>query len=491
MEKDPSVRVRFAPSPTGYLHVGGARTALFNYLFARSHGGKYILRIEDTDQVRSTDLAAKQVLESLKWLGMEWDEGPEVGGPNGPYYQAQRLSIYKEKLEELKNGSHVYACFCTDAELTEKKNRAEALGLPSVYDGRCRNFSAEEVATKISQGIQHTWRFKAENRVVSFDDRVRGLVRFDTKLTGDFVIVKSDGFPTYNFAVVVDDAMMKITHVLRGDDHISNTPRQILIYEALGYPVPVFCHISMILGANKEKLSKRHGATDLLEFKEQGYLPDALLNHLALLGWAPSDGVEIISKEKLKQVFLGTSFNASPAVFDYAKLNFINAHAIRSLSPDQARKEFGPFLDKISFVSEFRKRSVEDQKAMLEAVRPHCQKLSDIEKELSVFFNENLVIAEEAKPEFFTGEATKALVELALSLWKTNSSDFISGEEMKILQNESKTKLNLGGKKFFKPMRLALTGVEHGLELDHLFRLVRRERLLKRLEFSLSQIKLD
>lgn len=480
-----SVRVRFAPSPTGYLHVGGARTALFNYLFARSHGGTFILRIEDTDRVRSTDEAAAQVIESLKWLGLEWDEGPGVGGPHEPYYQAQRLAIYQKHLDRLKEKKAVYPCFCSDEDLSEKKKRAEAMGLPSVYDGKCRNLNASEVETKTKSGIPFTWRFKAENKTVSWDDLVRGLVKFDTKLVGDFVIVKSDGYPTYNFAVVVDDAEMKISHVLRGDDHISNTPRQILLYESLGFPVPIFCHISMILGPNKEKLSKRHGATSVLEFKNEGYLPDPFINHLALLGWAPADGVEVIPRETLKKVFKEARFNAAPAVFDYAKLTYLNGLAIRELPPEKAAELFMPYVEAAEFAAGAKALPPAVLREMLTAVQGHCHRLADVEKELRVFFNEELQIPEELASAWIKTDSTKKLFALAVEKLGAGKSEHVEPTEMEALKNESKNQ-GIAGKNYFKPIRLALTGSEHGLELDILLKYLGRSQVIGRFRRALG-----
>ncbi len=479
------MRVRFAPSPTGYLHVGGARTALFNYLFARSNGGKFILRIEDTDRARSTDEAAAQVIESLKWLGLEWDEGPEVGGPNAPYYQAQRLPIYQKHLERLKEKKAVYPCFCSDDDLTEKKKRAEAMGLPSVYDGKCRNLSAAEIETKTKEGIPHTWRFKAENKMVSWDDLVRGLVKFDTKLVGDFVIVKSDGFPTYNFAVVVDDAEMEITHVLRGDDHISNTPRQILLYESMGFPVPVFCHISMILGPNKEKLSKRHGATSVLEFKNEGYLPDPLINQLALLGWAPADGVEVISRQKLKEVFKEARFNAAPAVFDYAKLNYLNGLAIREMPPEKAIPLLLPYVEASPFASMAKSLAPETLREMLAAVQGHCHRLADVERELRVFFLDEVQVSEELSTAWIKTELSKKLFDLAVQKLDNGNTGVIKPDEMESLKVEAKNQ-GIAGKNYFKPIRLALTGSEHGLELDILLKFLTRTQVVKRMRLALG-----
>lgn len=285
------VRTRFAPSPTGYLHIGGARTALFNYLYAKAKGGSFIIRIEDTDQERSTKESEKIILEALEWLGIKADEGPQEGGSYGPYRQSERLEIYKKYTQYLLERHLAYPCFCTDEELEAKQERSKKLGIPHVYDGKCRNLSAKEVEEKIQKGIPYAIRFKVEPKEIVVDDIVQGRVKFDSRLIGDFIIVKSDGFPSYNYAVVIDDYEMKITHVIRGVGHLSNTPRQILIHEALGLPLPKYAHISEIVGTDKKKLSKRRGATSVMFFKELGYLSEALVNYMALLGWYPEDAV--------------------------------------------------------------------------------------------------------------------------------------------------------------------------------------------------------
>ena len=298
------VRTRFAPSPTGHLHVGGARTALFNYLYARSRKGSFILRIEDTDQERSTEDSKVKMFESMRWLGLDWDEGPEKGGGFGPYVQSQRLDIYKSITENLINEGKAYRCFCTPDELETKKKEQEAKGLNPIYDGKCRNLGPEEIHEMLSQGRLFTVRFIVNHQEVIVEDIVQGHVTFDSRIIGDFIIVKSDGFPTYNYAVVVDDHAMEISHVIRGVGHLSNTPRQILISEALGYNLPRYAHVSQIVGSDRKKLSKRHGATSLEEYAKMGYLPEAFLNYLALLGWSTPDGEEFVRKEKLEKTNL-------------------------------------------------------------------------------------------------------------------------------------------------------------------------------------------
>jgi len=285
------MRVRFAPSPTGQLHVGNARTALFNWLLARGKDGTFILRIEDTDAERSTRESEVSILEDLRWLGLDWDEGPDVGGPHGPYRQSERLHLYASYANELIGGDHAYYCFCSPQTLDSERRSMLAAGRPPKYGGTCRGLSKEESAKRVEAGERPVIRFRVPEGVdVTFEDLVRGDVTFSSEVIGDPVIVRSDGRPAYNFAVVVDDAVMEITHVIRGEDHISNTPRQILIYQALGFPPPSFAHLSMVMGPDHTPLSKRHGATSLAEFRERGYLPEALTNYLALIGWSPRSG---------------------------------------------------------------------------------------------------------------------------------------------------------------------------------------------------------
>ncbi len=328
------VRVRFAPSPTGKLHIGGARTAIYNWAFARATGGTFVLRIEDTDPERSTDENTQIILRALRWLGLDWDEGPEVGGACGPYFQMQRMDTYAAALERLKERDAAYPCFCTKEELDAKRAKAEKEeGGYAGYDRTCRCLSHEEAAARIAAGEDHVWRIKVpEDRgAIEFDDAVYGRISFPADVMDDMILVRTDGSPTYNFAVVCDDANMGITHVIRGDDHLSNTPRQILIYEALGYETPTFGHLSMILGPDGKKLSKRHGATNVEEYRDRGYLSDALVNFLALLGWSLDGETTIISREVLTSQFGLGRITKKDAIFDETKLNWMNGVYIREM----------------------------------------------------------------------------------------------------------------------------------------------------------------
>jgi len=329
------VRVRFAPSPTGRLHIGGARTAIFNWAFARAMGGTFILRIEDTDPERSTQENVDVILNAMKWLGLDWDEGPEVGGEAGPYFQMQRMGTYAEALEKLKQRGAVYPCFCTKEELDAKR---EAAGESYAgYDRTCRNLDPAEAQRRIDAGEPHVWRLKVPegHGPIEFDDAVYGHVSFPADVMDDMILVRTDGSPTYNFAVVCDDTNMGITHVIRGDDHLSNTPRQILIYEALGAPMPTFAHLSMILGPDGKKLSKRHGATSVEEYRDRGFLPDAMVNFLALLGWSLDGETTIMSRDTICSQFSLDRITKKDAIFDETKLEWMNGQYIQKMGAEE------------------------------------------------------------------------------------------------------------------------------------------------------------
>ena len=351
-----SVRVRFAPSPTGKLHIGGARTAIYNWAFARANGGTFILRIDDTDPTRSTDENTQIILRAMRWLGLDWDEGPEVGGDFGPYAQTERLDIYKEAAKKLWDAGRAYPCFCTTEQLAADRAAAQARKDPfQGYQRRCRDLSREDAQARIDAGEPYVLRIKvpADRGDVVIHDAVHGDVVFDAKELDDFVIFRSDGTPTYNFATVVDDAMMGITHVIRGDDHLSNTPRQVMVYEALEAPVPTFAHISMILGADGKKLSKRHGATSVEEYRDAGYLSDAFVNYLALLGWSLDGETTVIPRDVLASQFSLERISKNPATFDPKKLDWMNAEYINAMSDaDFADQIMLPELHKAGLIDD-------------------------------------------------------------------------------------------------------------------------------------------
>jgi glutamyl-tRNA synthetase len=341
----PAPRVRFAPSPTGYLHVGGARTALFNWLIARRRGGVFVLRIEDTDVERSSDDMVEGILDGLRWLGLNWDEGPMVDGPHGPYFQSQRLGRHRAMAADLVASGHAYYCYCTPETLKAKRDAAEAAGSAWRYDRACCALSADEITARERAGAARAIRFRVPEGKTAFDDLVHGRIEFDGANIEDFVLLRSDGNPTYQLSVVSDDVEMKITHVVRGDDHISNTPKQILLYQALGAEVPKFAHVPLILGQDKKRLSKRHGATSVSEYARQGYLPEAMVNFLALLGWSPGDDREIMTRDELVEAFSLEAISGGNAVFNTEKLDWFNQQHLTRLAPDELGRRLKPWLE--------------------------------------------------------------------------------------------------------------------------------------------------
>jgi len=342
-----SVRVRFAPSPTGIPHVGNIRTALFNWLFARHHGGSFIVRIEDTDVTRRVKGAVEVILDSLRWLGLDWDEGPEVGGDYGPYFQSQRLETYQETADRLLEQGNAYLCYCSPERLEEMRKEQVRRKQPPGYDRHCRHLSEKERAEKEAQHITPVIRFKTPlSERIKFEDLIRGDVVFDSETIDDFVLLKSDGYPTYHLANVVDDHLMRISHVLRADEWLSSTPRHMLLYDALGYTAPKFAHLPMILGGDRAKLSKRHGATSVLEYRDQGYLPQAMVNFLALLGWSLDDKTELMSREDLVRNFSIERIAKTGAIFSQEKLAWMNGVYIRQLSVGDLVEQLMPFLER-------------------------------------------------------------------------------------------------------------------------------------------------
>jgi glutamyl-tRNA synthetase len=373
------IRVRFAPSPTGYLHVGGARTALFNWLYARRHGGRFVLRIEDTDVERSSDEMVEGILDGLRWLGLDWDEGPHVGGPYEPYFQSQRLEHYRAMAERLVVDGHAYNCYCTPEEIKAKREAAELTGGAWRYDRTCYGLPADEIAARERQKLPRAIRVKSPERPIRFDDLVHGPIEFDGALIEDFVILRSDGHPTYHLSVVSDDVEMAITHVVRGDDHISNTPKQIILYDALGSPVPKFAHVPLILGPDKKRLSKRHGATSVTEYARQGYLPEAMVNFLALLGWSPGSGdQEVFTRDELITAFDLGGISGGNAVFNVEKLDWFNQQHLWRLSADELVRRVKPELEAAGIWRDeyagARRDWFED---VLELLKPRAKKVSD------------------------------------------------------------------------------------------------------------------
>ena len=452
------IRVRFAPSPTGFLHIGNARTALFNWLYAKAIKGKLILRIEDTDQERSTKEAVDMAIKSLKWLGIDWDEGPEVGGDYGPYFQSERLDIYKKYTEKLMEEGKAYYCFCTSEELEKKSNMQRTLNQPIIYDGKCKDIPLEEAKRRVANGEPAKIRFRVpKNQIVTFDDFVRGIVKTNSDEIGDIIIVRENGFPTYNYAVVIDDMLMKISHVIRGEDHISNTPKQILIYEALGAEVPRFAHTSSILGNDRKKLSKRHGAATLMEYKDEGYLPQAMRNFLALLGWTHPEAMETMVDDDMIKAFKLDRFSKSPAIFDTAKLRHLNAWHIKNMNLDEITELFIPYLVNGGFLKEnYTEEEHAWAKKLVSVIRHNCVVLSDIVKYVPVFFENDFDLTDEMK-------------------------EMVNKEESKKLLQFIKKETGLKGPNLYHPIRYVLTGSSAGSELSHICELLGKKNVLYRL----------
>jgi glutamyl-tRNA synthetase len=372
------IRVRFAPSPTGYLHVGGARTALFNWLFARRHGGAFVLRIEDTDAERSSDEMVAGILDGLRWLGLEWDEGPTTGGEYGPYFQSGRFDRHRAMAAELVERGHAYYCYCTPDELRARREAAERTSGGWKYDRTCLALRPDEIAARERARMPRAIRFRVPDGAMRVDDLVHGAIEFDGANIEDFVILRSDGLPTYQLSVVSDDIGMKITHVVRGDDHISNTPKQILLYRAIGAELPKFAHVPLILGPDKKRLSKRHGATSVSEYARQGYLPEAMLNFLALLGWSPGDDRELFSRDELVEAFALEGISGGNAVFNPEKLEWFNQQHLMRLAPDELARRVKPWLEAAGLWSD---AYLSDRHAwfvaVLELLKPRARRLDD------------------------------------------------------------------------------------------------------------------
>jgi glutamyl-tRNA synthetase len=477
------VRVRFAPSPTGALHVGGARTAIYNWAFARRNGGTFILRIDDTDPERSTAENTAQILRSLRWLGIDWDEGPEVGGPFGPYFQTRRADNYAAALERMKANGGAYPCFCSTKELEAKRTSAHAVRGVFGYDRTCRRLDCAAVSARLAAGESHVWRLAVpESRGdIIVDDAVRGETIFLASVMDDFVLVRGDGTPTYNFATVVDDADMQISHVIRGDDHLSNTPRQILVYEALGHRVPIFAHLSMIWGADGKKLSKRHGATSVEAFRDQGFLPEALLNYLALLGWSLDGETTIVPPEVLKTHFSLDRISESPAIFDFEKLEWINGVYIRDMEPEALVACMFPWIEEAGLApaGDLEARH-EWYLALAPLVSERLKRMTEIVPMVRFLFTEDIVIDPVAAEKTLAKEgAGLALVTVrdALASLDEWTPDAIE-DALRMVPEVLRMKPN----SMFQVARVAVTGSTVSPPLFESLALLGREVTLARLQ---------
>lgn len=477
------VRVRYAPSPTGHLHIGNARTALFNYLFARNQNGKFIIRIEDTDQKRNIEGGEESQLRYLKWLGIEWDESIDVGGEYGPYRQSERTEIYQKYTEELLEKGLAYHCYCTSEELEKEREEQQANSQMPRYSGKCRNLTAEQRAELEAEGREPSIRFRVpSNTEIKWNDIVKDEVSFESEGIGDFVIVKKDGTPTYNYAVAIDDYLMKMTHVLRGDDHISNTPKQILVYEALGWTPPVFGHMTLIVNENRRKLSKRDESIIqfIEQYKELGYLPEALFNFITMLGWSPVGEEEIFSKEQFIEIFDPARLSKSPALFDTSKLRWMNNQYMKQLDLDEVVALSVPHLVKAGKVEET--RDAETEQWVRDLVALYQEQMSfgaEIVELTEMFFKKEIDYSEEAKAVLAEEQVPEVLKAFAAEI---SSLEEFSADEIKAATKAVQKATGQKGKKLFMPIRVATTGETHGPELPKAISLLGKETVLARLE---------
>ncbi|OPY13965.1 MAG: Glutamate--tRNA ligase 1 [Syntrophus sp. PtaB.Bin001] len=474
-------RVRFAPSPTGELHVGNARTAFFNWLYARHYGGKLILRIEDTDQERTKKAFEDNLLEDLKWLSLEWDEGPEKNGAVGPYRQSERLELYDSFLKKLIKDEKVYPCYCTEEELELERTSLLSRKMAPRYMGKCRNLTEADRRKLEAQGRRPTFRFKVQPGLIEFQDLIRGAMKFEGEAIGDFIIVRSNGIPAYNFAVVIDDYFMGISTVIRGEDHLSNTAIQLMLYKAFGFTPPEFAHHSLILGKDRTKLSKRHGSVSVREFREKGILPEALLNYLALLGGSIGEGREMCSLEEIVESFSLSRAGKSGAIFDEDKLTWLNSLYIHNEAPDRLRAKLFPFIRKAGFNVD--QLDAEWLEKMVDAVKPNLETLADIGSYMAMLADEQIRIGADAA-SLLREEEARAVIRALLQLLE---NDALPAEDSypQLMTTLGKT-AGVKGKKLFMPVRAALTGATHGPELDKIFALLGKKSVMKRLKKALA-----
>ncbi len=457
-----NIRTRFAPSPTGRLHIGNARTAILNWLFARHSGGRLILRIEDTDRQRSTKESEEAIIEDLKWLGIDWDEGPDCGGDFGPYRQSERLDIYSRYAEKLREMGRAYPCYCKPEELEERRRERLKRKETIIYDGRCRELTESAKKKLEAEGRRPVLRFKVEEKEVSFEDRIKGKISFLSENIGDFVIMRQNGMPMYNFSCVVDDHLMRVSHVIRGDDHVSNTPRQVLLYRALGWDPPVFAHVPMILGKDGARLSKRWGAVSVAQYRNLGYLPDALFNFLSLLSWSSESGDEIISKDRLIKEFDFDRISASASIFDQQKLDWMNGIYIRRLSIEEFTDMVYSVL-KSSYDSISKKEEVEPIARML---HNKVERLSQISEIAKIFFQKNPIPENDEAFSILKSSDSQRVLEAFLRA--VEDMDKIDRERFQKVMNQIKKDTEISGKSLWMPVRVALTGSMHGPDLPQI-----------------------
>ncbi|MDR0880426.1 MAG: glutamate--tRNA ligase [Clostridioides sp.] len=486
-----SVRVRFAPSPTGFVHIGSLRTALYNYLFAKNMGGKYILRVEDTDRTRLVDGAIENMLTAMKWAGIEHDEGVTLNengeivqkGEYGPYVQSERLDIYQKYIQQLLDSGKAYYCFCTKERLDEVREAQKEAGLTPRYDGHCRDLSKEEVEEKLKAGVPYVIRLKLpENHVIKFTDLVRGETEFNTNDLDDQVLIKTDGFPTYHFAVVVDDYLMKITHVIRGEEWVSSTPKHVYLYEAFGWEAPVFVHLPNILNQEKKKLSKRQGDVAVEDFKKKGYLPEGLVNYVALVGWSPEENQELFTMKELEEAFSLERVSKSGGVFDTEKLNWIDAHYIKDADDEMLTQLAIPFLIDGGFITESDVETRHDFiKGMVSALKEKLSYVQEITDHVGMFFGDTVEVETEEGREFLELEHIPTLLDALIE--KIGELDRVDAESGQVVLKSIQKEYKIKGKNLYMGSRIMITGQMHGPDLPKVMEVLGKETCLKRLDY--------
>lgn len=481
------IRVRFAPSPTGYLHIGGLRTALYNYLHARQQNGKFILRIEDTDRTRYVEGAIENLIHELEWAGLSIDEGvvledgkPVDRGDAKPYIQSERVEagIYNQYIDELLEKGYAYYCFCSKERLDQVKNQQRADGMMPKYDGLCRGVSLEEAKKRVAAGEEYVIRMKLPaNTDIKFNDLIKGNISINTDDMDDQVLIKSDGFPTYHFAVVVDDHLMKITHVIRGDEWLTSTPKHIFLYEAFGWDVPQYVHMPTVLNKSGKKLSKRHDDVSVADFRNMGYLPEGLINYLALIGWSPESNEEILPMDELIRQFSFDHVSKSGAIFNREKLDWVNGHYIRALSVEELAEKIKPYLVEKGFVEE----DIDPERLNLitQTFQESISKLSDV-IEQSAFLFEDITITEEDAKEMARGEQVPELVKAFKE--ELSEIDTVDQEFAKTVMKKIQKKTGIKGKNLYMPVRAILSGTVHGPELVNIIEILGKEEIIKRLD---------
>lgn len=480
------IRARFAPSPTGLLHIGNVHTAIFTWLFVRHNGGQFVLRIEDTDRDRSAAEYETMILQDLEWLGLDWDEGVDKGGQFGPYRQTERMDLYKSYAEELVEKGLAYYCFCTPEEVERDRAESAKRGEAPRYSGRCRNLTQEEQGKLLASGRQPVLRFKTPvNQEIVVNDLIRGEIVFKSNDLDDFIIVRSNGMPLYNFAVTIDDLAMKITHIVRADEHISNTPRQILLYQAFGEEPPVFAHVSMLLGPDRAKLSKRHGATSLREYRDRGFLPEAVFNYLATLGWSLPDDRELASIPELVELFDLKKVGRSPAIFDPEKAAWMNGIYLRQMDLNDLVDLALPYFREAGYISEGNEPDRQWLKELLALVRDGISSLGELPGEARLFFEEAVEYNEEARKILAKEGVREVLQEYRdrIPQWVEFSADEVHDLMRKVPQE-----LGVGMGKALRPLRVALTGRVSGPELHRIMSLFGRAKVMERLDYVLTNL---